>query len=240
VPYPAFPFPGPVAADPLHWLRQEFNGANDAEKPRLAKQLMERASTAGAKTEANRWVAFLADGVVQSLVSKLLLRADVEERLRHDASLSSEIRAAALLQAAQFVEDADKLNTESWRIAARRSAEKEWYRQALRWAEAAVSHEPKNLAFVNTLGVLQYRNGLYREAIANLMRSHEANRISETGPEPLDLSFLAMAHHALGETEKAREYFRQLTSLCEQPAWKANQEANGFLNEARQRLATPP
>ncbi len=72
------------------------------------------------------------------------------------------------------------------------------------------------------------------------MRSHEANRISKTGVQPSDLAFLAMAHHALGESDKAREYLGQLTSLCEQPAWKANEEASGFLKEAGQRLATPP
>ena len=92
---------------------------------------------------------------------------------------------------------------------------------------------------MNTLGVLQYRNGLYRDAIATLMRSHEAHRTSKTGPQPSDLAFLAMAHHALGESDKAHDYLRQLTGLCDQPQWKANEEATGFLKEARQRLALP-
>jgi serine/threonine protein kinase len=57
VPYPDFPFPGQVAADRLHWLRQEYEWASDANKPRLARQLLERAEALGDKAEATRWRA---------------------------------------------------------------------------------------------------------------------------------------------------------------------------------------
>jgi tetratricopeptide (TPR) repeat protein len=238
--YPAFPFPGRLAGDRLHWLRQEFENAEDADKPRLAKQLPERAKAAGDTGEAARWIAVLAKNLVESLVPKLLLRTDVEERLRQDASLNPEVQAAALFRASQLAEDADRLNAASWQIAARPDADKEKYRRALRWAETAVRHVPETSEFVNTLGVLQYRNGLYKEAIATLLRSHEAHRKSKIGPRPSDLAFLATAHRAFGESDKAREYLRQLTGLCEQPTWKANTEATGFLKEARQCLAAPP
>lgn len=59
VPYPDFPFPGHVATDRLHWLRQEYGNANDAEKSRLAKQLLDRAEAAGDKAEAVRWRTIL-------------------------------------------------------------------------------------------------------------------------------------------------------------------------------------
>ena len=54
-PIPDFPFPGQVAVDRLHWLRQEYENASDAEKPRLARQLLDRAEAAGDKIEAVRW-----------------------------------------------------------------------------------------------------------------------------------------------------------------------------------------
>jgi hypothetical protein len=57
VPYPDFPFPGRVAADRLHWLRTKYASANDADKPGLAKQLLDRAEAAGDKGEAERWRA---------------------------------------------------------------------------------------------------------------------------------------------------------------------------------------
>ena len=238
--YPDFPFPGYLAVDRLYWLRQEFENASNADKPRLAKQLLEGANLAGDKVEAIRWIDVIASSVVDSLITKPLLRADVEETVRQRVSLPGEIRAAALLKAARLVENASDLNAASWAIAARPNAGKEEYRRALRWAEAAVRHEPENSAYVNALGVLQYRNGLYKNAIATLMRSHNAHRNSKTGQQPSDLAFFAMAHHALGETDKAHDYFRQLEGLCDQPQWKAETEAAGFLKEARERLAAAP
>ena len=59
LPYPDFPFPGHVATDRLHWLRQEYMNASDVDKPRLAKQLLDRAEAAGDKAEAIRWRAIL-------------------------------------------------------------------------------------------------------------------------------------------------------------------------------------
>lgn len=58
-PYPEFPFPGHVAGDRLHWLRQEYENASDADKPRYAKQLLDRAEAAGDDDEAVRWRAVL-------------------------------------------------------------------------------------------------------------------------------------------------------------------------------------
>ena len=56
-PWPAFPFPGYVATDRLHWLRQEYENASDAEKPALAQKLLGRAEAANDNTEAIRWHA---------------------------------------------------------------------------------------------------------------------------------------------------------------------------------------
>jgi hypothetical protein len=56
-PHPDFPFPGHVAKDKLLWLRHEYESASDADKPRLAKQLLDRAEAAGDKAKAVRWRA---------------------------------------------------------------------------------------------------------------------------------------------------------------------------------------
>jgi len=58
-PDPDFPFPGHVAQDRLHWLRQEYENASDVNKPGLARQFLDRCEAAGDKVEAVRWRAIL-------------------------------------------------------------------------------------------------------------------------------------------------------------------------------------
>ena len=54
-PYADFPFPGYLAKDRLHWLRQEYENAPEADKPRIKKQLYEKAHSIGDKAEAVFW-----------------------------------------------------------------------------------------------------------------------------------------------------------------------------------------
>lgn len=54
-PYPDFPFPGYVATDKLHWLRAEYEAANEKDKLRRANELLLRAVQIGDKNEAVRW-----------------------------------------------------------------------------------------------------------------------------------------------------------------------------------------
>jgi serine/threonine protein kinase len=61
-PFPDFPFPGYVATDKLHWLRAEFGeAATEADKLRLARDLLRRAEAAGDRAEAVRWRAEVAE-----------------------------------------------------------------------------------------------------------------------------------------------------------------------------------
>jgi hypothetical protein len=54
-PYPDFPFPGHVAQDRLHWLREEYEETRKADQPKVARQLLERAEAVGDQAEAARW-----------------------------------------------------------------------------------------------------------------------------------------------------------------------------------------
>lgn len=56
-PWPNFPFPGNVAANRLHWLREEYDIASDTDQPILAKRMIDRAEAAGDNAEAMRWRA---------------------------------------------------------------------------------------------------------------------------------------------------------------------------------------
>src|SRR5262249_13832689 len=59
----------------------------------------------------------------------------------------------------------------------------------------------ENPVYLNTIGVVQYRNGQYQQAIATLEKSRGAGRGRYEG---FDQLFLAMAHAKLGELGKAR------------------------------------
>ncbi len=66
-PIPSFPFPGYVANDKLHWLRAEFNEAKtEADKLRIARELLRRAESAGDRVEAVRWRAEVDKRVPES------------------------------------------------------------------------------------------------------------------------------------------------------------------------------
>jgi tetratricopeptide (TPR) repeat protein len=73
------------------------------------------------------------------------------------------------------------------------------YEPALRLARmsASVGAQTNRL---NTLGAVLYRAGRHEEAIAQLGRSIKAHG---AGGTPYDFLFLAMAHHRLGQREKA-------------------------------------
>ena len=102
------------------------------------------------------------------------------------------------------------------------------YQRGLRLAKAACRLEPDNGAFLNTLGVAQYRCGLIAEALATLTRSNDLNKEKE----PADLAFLALAQHRLGQSEKARATLGRLREVMKNPQRAKDQEAQAFLREA--------
>jgi tetratricopeptide (TPR) repeat protein len=71
-------------------------------------------------------------------------------------------------------------------------------------AEKAVRLAAGNAAYRNTLGVAYYRAGRDREAVETLRPNLERD---EDRALAHDLYFLAMGHHRLGETARARDYY---------------------------------
>ena len=76
--------------------------------------------------------------------------------------------------------------------------------KALALAERAVKLSPQQQIFLNTLGVVQYRNGQYAAAVETLEKSLSASKGEFAG---FDLFFLAMCHARLGAPAKARDCF---------------------------------
>jgi tetratricopeptide (TPR) repeat protein len=110
-----------------------------------------------------------------------------------------------------------RLNDRAWDLLTGPAGERDAAR-ALELIRAAVRRPPVNPAFLNTLGVAQYRNGLYREAAATLTRSLAAGRGETDG---FDLFALAMCHARLGDLARARDCFDRAVR------WGETQAAGG-------------
>jgi tetratricopeptide (TPR) repeat protein len=132
--------------------------------------------------------------------------------------------------------EAEELNKQAWHLVAGPEGERNPAR-ALELIQKALSLEPDQDLFLNTLGVAQYRKGQYKEAIATLQKSLAAARGQS---DAFDLFFLAMCHAKLGEAARAKDCFYRAVKWTEAqrnlpPAWVA--ELKAFQAEAEGLLA---
>jgi Flp pilus assembly protein TadD len=103
------------------------------------------------------------------------------------------------------------LNNEAWWLATGPQRQRDPVR-ALKLIRQAVELAPNDTTFLNTLGVVQYRNGQFREAVCTLEKSLAAGRGRHDG---FDLFFLAMCHARLGEPAQARDCFDRAVKWVE-------------------------
>ena len=78
--------------------------------------------------------------------------------------------------------------------------------RAMALARRAVDLCPWKTSCLNTLGVVQYRSGLYAESITSLERSLEAGHGEA---DAFDLLFLTMAHYRLGQADVSHARLEQ-------------------------------
>jgi WD40 repeat protein len=178
-------------------------------------------------------VTLQAEALVESLYNKPMLRFEVVESLRSDASLSEPVRGQALALAEQIPENPSELAPASRNVASRPGAEPAAYRLALRQAEVACRLIPHNSFFLTTLGMAQYRVGQYREAVSTLTQANPIeSQLLPSDPSPENLAFLALSHHRLGQTDQARATLRRLQELMTTPGQAQNQQGRAFLRDA--------
>ena len=103
--------------------------------------------------------------------------------------------------------------------------------------EAASRIRPDDGNLLNALGVAQYREGHYDQALKTLTRSVQLNSKEDGQSNPTDIAFLAMSHHRLGHATQARQFLARLRQLLQQDRWKGASDEHRFLLEAEQLIA---
>jgi tetratricopeptide (TPR) repeat protein len=169
--------------------------------------------------------------------SCLELRAVCHEALGEvDKARADRERATAMLQQANPI----ALNNRAWELANAPAGIRNPGR-ALVLIREAVQRRPDDATLLNTLGVVEYRNGRYREAAASLEKSLAAGQGKS---DAFDLFFLAMCHHRLGDAATARDcYDRALRWFGEHRGELEAvhvSELIEFQTEAEQVLKLPP
>jgi WD40 repeat protein len=197
----------------------------------ISAKVRQRALTL-AEAEARSRVIHEAERLVQTLFARPMLRSDVLASLRTTDSLTEPERREALALAENFPEDAWRLSGASWRVVGQVGAGPAAYHLALRQAEAACRLVPRHGGLLSTRGVAEYRVGRNAEALATLMEADGLNAPAHGGSTPLDIAFMALAHHRLGQTEQARTALGRLREALKKPRWLNNGEARQFLREA--------
>jgi hypothetical protein len=159
-----------------------------------------------------------------------------DERDRREASRKyvNEIRTAEEQEAKQVrnTRRGTALNLESWNMVKFPGQNEAAYQDALRKAEEASRLIVDNGSVLNTLGVAQYRAGLFREALATLARSSELN----AGSMISDAIFEAMCQQKLGFSSKARLRLEEIRQKIKVGAVKLNTEDAQFYREAEEVL----
>jgi WD40 repeat protein/serine/threonine protein kinase len=179
--------------------------------------------------------------LVQSLVSQCLIRDEVITQIRGDPFLNESMRQQALTLVKDWKSwpepSAESLNNVSWAVVRKPHLAAAPYQRALRWAEEACRRQPGTGKYLTTLGVAQYRNAKYAEALATLRPSEPLNADRHDGPWPTD-AFVAMAHQKLGHKQEAVKELDRLRVVMQDR--KPTGESEAFFREAEALIVGRP
>jgi WD40 repeat protein len=149
-----------------------------------------------------------------------------------EVPLQVEINDGGLSEIARKKAAAVLQNNEAWLLVTGPGQKRDPAR-ALKLIEQALQDDPDEPFYLNTLGVAQYRNGQYKQALATLEKSLVA---SKGKSDAFDLFFLAMCHAKLSDPGRAKACFDRAVTWWDGrtglPAqWVA--ELNAFRAEAQ-------
>jgi len=171
-----------------------------------------------------------ARGLVESLFTRPLLKADVLARIRDHKGISETVRQQGLELAGRSQDNADRFRRAARGVVRYRDAAPALYREALGWAQTACRLADDDGPSRTTLGIAEFRLGQYAGALATLTRALQLN---ETHPAELapDLAFLALVHHRLGHPGEARAARGRLTELMKTSPADWSEETRQYVAE---------
>jgi WD40 repeat protein/serine/threonine protein kinase len=177
------------------------------------------------------------DRIANELVDRGFLLDEFKGQIHTNRVLDEDDRRRFLIHAEKLWAGGffrDVMINLSWPVVANRAATPDQLKRALRQAEYATSKNPDNSVYLNILGVAQYRNGRYEDALKTLGRSLPLNEKLFHGPIPGDLAFLAMTQLRLVKITEARASFAKLAEAMKTPRWKDHAKFRQFLAEAEE------
>jgi WD40 repeat protein/tRNA A-37 threonylcarbamoyl transferase component Bud32 len=220
----------PTSLSDLHARIREDQTVREAVRQR-ASELAEKYCEGIVRREADCLIRFLV-----SQPSPTHLKSDLLNAIHARAGLAEAVRNEALAQAEHFAENPALLHRIS-REALRFSQSDSVNRLALRQADAACRHCPKNREYLVTLGIARYRLNQYDEALRTLQQAKGLFSAAAQQPPPALLAFLAMTQHQLKKDEQAHSMLEQLQKAMRQLPKAGQDEAKEYLAEAKSVLA---
>jgi hypothetical protein len=191
-------------------------------------------------TKSNEALSLAVEEEALRLVSKLSqateLVDDVVAAIRREPELSDEVRSRAILLAKRRPVDPNRLNNIAWDLVRRAGQSPTDYQRGLLLIAEALRIRPDDMSLRNTLGVAQYRNGQWKEAVDTFEKSLAMGERLPIGPYPHDMAFLAMSHAQLGDLDLAATMLARANEAAKSPRWRNDDELREYLSEARQTI----
>ncbi len=155
-------------------------------------------------------------------------RQDILDEIRGDSKIKDPFRREVVRFMEQYPENIHYVHWCGRVTVGRDDLASAQYRLASRQAEAACRADPDNATYLTTLGMAQYRQGKWPEALSTLTR---AAHLGGSAIDPVNLAFQAMALFRLGQKAESRSRLRELRELMKSPDRVGNPEIEGLLRE---------
>jgi tetratricopeptide (TPR) repeat protein len=167
---------------------------------------------------------------MQRLTVTLAGLLDAQKHTEEAKALSRDlIETYTILAARPNGPSANTLNNLAWLLAKFPDNQPHDYARALETARKAVTLEPRNWSFWNTLGVAAYRVGDWKEAAEALEKSMSLHK----GGDANDWFFLAMTRWKQNQPAEARKWYDQASAWTKQNQPQNLDELQRFQAEAK-------